>query len=254
MATSGGIFRGHGVTEVTQIAGFRMSYGSCDTCEILRATSFLSEDFFPLFRGSTICPLYGSWWCLISSWWVHCCGIPSSDFLSSTGDKLIDVVPRFESWPKSCGFTIHWVLQWAPWRSSGSGPIWPQRDRECLEKSRLAYHARLCVTLFGVVYWSVRGLIFNGPVRLLSGSSWSANIGNAKVLGLAQSLHLTDNQYNLALSIFFVGYVIYETPSNIILKRTSPRYYIPFMTVSHLTLSFSEWRNTRLSNDRSFGV
>ncbi|GJE95210.1 MFS general substrate transporter [Phanerochaete sordida] len=58
-----------------------------------------------------------------------------------------------------------------------------------------------------------------------------ANIGNAKVLGLATSLKLTPNQYNLALSIFFVGYVVFETPSNIIIKRTSPRWYIPIMTV-----------------------
>ena len=60
----------------------------------------------------------------------------------------------------------------------------------------------------------------------------SANIGNAKVLGLATSLKLTSNQYNLALSIFFVGYVVFETPSNVIVKRTGPRWYIPIMTVS----------------------
>ncbi|KAJ3522762.1 hypothetical protein NM688_g8828 [Phlebia brevispora] len=58
-----------------------------------------------------------------------------------------------------------------------------------------------------------------------------ANIGNAKVLGLYKDLGLTDNQYNLALSIFFAGYVVFETPSNIIIKRTSPRWYIPIMTV-----------------------
>ncbi|KAI0039502.1 MFS general substrate transporter [Auriscalpium vulgare] len=58
-----------------------------------------------------------------------------------------------------------------------------------------------------------------------------ANIGNAKVLGLSKALHLTPNQYNLALSIFFVGYVVFETPSNIILKRIGPRWYIPVMTI-----------------------
>ena len=59
-----------------------------------------------------------------------------------------------------------------------------------------------------------------------------ANIGNAKVLGLATSLKLTPNQYNLALSIFFVGYVVFETPSNVLVKRFGPRWYIPVMTVS----------------------
>ncbi|KAI0317176.1 MFS general substrate transporter [Amylostereum chailletii] len=58
-----------------------------------------------------------------------------------------------------------------------------------------------------------------------------ANIGNAKVLGMFASLGLNNNQYNLALSIFFVGYVIFETPSNVILKRVNPKYYIPSLTV-----------------------
>jgi hypothetical protein len=35
--------------------------------------------------------------------------------------------------------------------------------------------------------------------------AFSANIGNAKVLGLSHDLKLTNGQYNWALSIFFVG-------------------------------------------------
>ncbi|KAL1942296.1 hypothetical protein VTO73DRAFT_6360 [Trametes versicolor] len=58
-----------------------------------------------------------------------------------------------------------------------------------------------------------------------------ANIGNAKVLGMATSLHLTPNQYNWALSIFFIGYVVFETPSNILLRKLSPRWYIPALTI-----------------------
>ncbi|KAL7274654.1 hypothetical protein RUND412_002436 [Rhizina undulata] len=58
-----------------------------------------------------------------------------------------------------------------------------------------------------------------------------ANIGNAKVLGMASDLHLSSNAYNWALSIFFVGYVVYETPSNILLKWLSPRWYIPILTI-----------------------
>ncbi|KAA1477432.1 MFS general substrate transporter [Dentipellis sp. KUC8613] len=58
-----------------------------------------------------------------------------------------------------------------------------------------------------------------------------ANIGNAKVLGMYKALGLTSTQYNAALSVFFVGYVIFETPSNIILRRTSPRFYIPALTI-----------------------
>ena len=54
------------------------------------------------------------------------------------------------------------------------------------------------------------------------------------MLGLATSLKLTSSQYNWALSIFFVGYVIFETPSNILLRKISPRWYIPTLTVSEV--------------------
>jgi hypothetical protein len=39
----------------------------------------------------------------------------------------------------------------------------------------------------------------------LSLMNFSANIGNAKVLGLSADLHLSNGQYNWALSIFFIG-------------------------------------------------
>ena len=53
----------------------------------------------------------------------------------------------------------------------------------------------------------------------------------ARVLGLASDLHLTSGQYNWALSIFFFGYVAFETPSNVILRRVRPSRYIPPLTV-----------------------
>jgi hypothetical protein len=38
-----------------------------------------------------------------------------------------------------------------------------------------------------------------------------ANIGNAKIEGLVDDLHLTGTQYNIALSIFFVPYILFGT-------------------------------------------
>lgn len=35
-----------------------------------------------------------------------------------------------------------------------------------------------------------------------------ANIGNAKVLGLTEDLSLSGTQYNIALSLFFVPYIL----------------------------------------------
>ena len=52
------------------------------------------------------------------------------------------------------------------------------------------------------------------------------NIANAAVFGLAKDIHLTGNQYNTALTIFFVPYVIFEIPSNIILKRLKPHVWL----------------------------
>ncbi|KAL4932425.1 putative MFS transporter [Aspergillus undulatus] len=44
------------------------------------------------------------------------------------------------------------------------------------------------------------------------------NIGNAKIEGLLPSLGMSGAQYNVALAIFFVPYVLAEVPSNIILN------------------------------------
>ncbi|KAG0052483.1 hypothetical protein BGZ83_002513 [Gryganskiella cystojenkinii] len=58
------------------------------------------------------------------------------------------------------------------------------------------------------------------------------NIGNAKVAGLATDIALTPSQYNWALSIFFVGYVIFEIPSNILLKKIGPRRWITIVMLA----------------------
>ncbi|KAL9624472.1 MAG: hypothetical protein Q9160_001435 [Pyrenula sp. 1 TL-2023] len=54
------------------------------------------------------------------------------------------------------------------------------------------------------------------------------NIANAQVFGLIPDLGLTGNQYNTALTVFFVPYVIFEIPSNIILKRLKPHVWLSF--------------------------
>ncbi|VUC27881.1 unnamed protein product [Clonostachys rosea] len=55
------------------------------------------------------------------------------------------------------------------------------------------------------------------------------NIGNAKIAGMADDLMLTSNEYSLALVVFFIGYVIFEPPSNMILVRSRPSLYLPFL-------------------------
>ncbi|KAI8238796.1 putative transporter [Colletotrichum sp. SAR 10_98] len=53
------------------------------------------------------------------------------------------------------------------------------------------------------------------------------NIGNAKVAGMGADLNLTDDQYAMLLSIFFIGYLVCEVPSNMILTRSRPSWYLP---------------------------
>lgn len=53
------------------------------------------------------------------------------------------------------------------------------------------------------------------------------NIGNAKIAGMATDLSLTSNQYSIALVVFFVTYVFFEPPSNMLLVRFKPSIYLP---------------------------
>lgn len=53
------------------------------------------------------------------------------------------------------------------------------------------------------------------------------NIANAKSFGLKADLNLGGVEYNTALTIFFVPYVFFEVPSNILLKKFSPKIWLP---------------------------
>lgn len=51
------------------------------------------------------------------------------------------------------------------------------------------------------------------------------NISNALTMNMPSELHLVGQQRNIALTIFFVPYVLFEIPSNILLKRFSPHVW-----------------------------
>ncbi|WYZ46278.1 hypothetical protein EsH8_IX_000503 [Colletotrichum jinshuiense] len=53
------------------------------------------------------------------------------------------------------------------------------------------------------------------------------NIGNAKIAGMDKDLDLDSGRYSIALVVFFVGYVVFEVPSNMVLARTRPSVYLP---------------------------
>lgn len=59
-----------------------------------------------------------------------------------------------------------------------------------------------------------------------------SNVGNARIEGLATDLHITGNEYLFGLTIFFIGYVLFEVPAQIVLKLWTPRMWLPTITVA----------------------
>ncbi|KAG1302234.1 hypothetical protein G6F64_011105 [Rhizopus arrhizus] len=53
-----------------------------------------------------------------------------------------------------------------------------------------------------------------------------SNIGNAKLDGLEKDLDLTKSQYQWSLSIFYFSYVLFDLPSNIIMRRWRPSFWL----------------------------
>ncbi|KAI8146033.1 major facilitator superfamily domain-containing protein [Fennellomyces sp. T-0311] len=53
-----------------------------------------------------------------------------------------------------------------------------------------------------------------------------SNIGNAKLGGLLTDLDMTTNEFQWCLSIFYFGYIIFDIPSNIIMRRWRASYWL----------------------------
>ena len=58
------------------------------------------------------------------------------------------------------------------------------------------------------------------------------NIGNARLQGLEESLDMTGHDYNVALFIFFIPYILFEVPSNLFLKKISPSTWLSGIIVA----------------------
>jgi hypothetical protein len=52
------------------------------------------------------------------------------------------------------------------------------------------------------------------------------NIGNAPIMGLKKDLHMRGNNFNVALLVSFVPYILLEVPSNILMKRIRPSMWL----------------------------
>ncbi|KAK7744055.1 hypothetical protein SLS53_003572 [Cytospora paraplurivora] len=58
------------------------------------------------------------------------------------------------------------------------------------------------------------------------------NIGNAKIEGLQEDLHMLPYQYNWCLTAFFFTYAAFEVPSNLLLKKLRPSRWLPVIMVA----------------------
>ncbi|KAI9799877.1 MAG: hypothetical protein M1833_003799 [Piccolia ochrophora] len=57
------------------------------------------------------------------------------------------------------------------------------------------------------------------------------NIGNAKIAGLESDLQLSSGRYSIALVVFFITYVVFEVPSNMLLSKSRPSVYLPVIMI-----------------------
>lgn len=55
------------------------------------------------------------------------------------------------------------------------------------------------------------------------------NIGNAKIQGLTEDLNMSGTDFNVALLILFVPFILFEIPSNFIMKKLNPSTWLSFL-------------------------
>ncbi|KMU83864.1 nicotinamide mononucleotide permease [Coccidioides immitis H538.4] len=56
------------------------------------------------------------------------------------------------------------------------------------------------------------------------------NLGNVAVLGIMKELGQVGNDFNIAVQVFFVPYILLDIPSNIVLKKFTPSTWISLLT------------------------
>lgn len=55
------------------------------------------------------------------------------------------------------------------------------------------------------------------------------NIGNARIQGLEKDLNMKGQDYNIALLIFFIPYILFEVPSNVLIRKLAPSTWLSLL-------------------------
>ncbi|KAL9631438.1 MAG: hypothetical protein Q9204_004230 [Flavoplaca sp. TL-2023a] len=59
-----------------------------------------------------------------------------------------------------------------------------------------------------------------------------SNIGNARIDGLAKDLELDGTKFNIALTVFYIPYILIDVPSNWVVKYFGANYYLPGLLIA----------------------
>lgn len=59
-----------------------------------------------------------------------------------------------------------------------------------------------------------------------------SNIGNARIDGLAEDLELDGTKFNIALTVFYIPYILIDVPSNWVVKYFGANYYLPGLLIA----------------------
>lgn len=57
------------------------------------------------------------------------------------------------------------------------------------------------------------------------------NIGNARLQGLEKDLNMKGQDYNVALFVFFIPYILFEVPSNLLIRKIAPSTWLSFIMI-----------------------
>ena len=57
------------------------------------------------------------------------------------------------------------------------------------------------------------------------------NIGNARIQGLEKDLNMRGQDYNIALFVFFIPYILFEVPSNLLIRKFAPSTWLTSIMV-----------------------
>lgn len=135
--------------------------------------------------------------------------------MSSTGEKLSHS-DAIETAHHESGGTVHYAAERGQFATDKYGNSLVQIDPKVEARLRLKLDLFLVPTV-SLIY------LFCFIDR--------ANIGNARLAGLEQDLGMLGNDYNIVLSVFYISYILFEIPSNVLCKWMSPGWFLPLIAL-----------------------